>query len=93
MTPAMAANVTDRVWSLEKLVQRTSKQECKMPVRIFRAEGGNQIDDLDRRINEWLGTLEKMVGVKQIHTAMSQSSDGVPTFVATLWYKGPLDSN
>jgi hypothetical protein len=89
----MAANVTDRAWSLEQLVDRTSEQERKMPVRIIRAEGGNQIDDLDRRINDWLGTLEKLVGVKQIQTAMSQSSDGVPTFVATLWYKGPLDSN
>jgi len=25
VTPAMAANVTDRVWSLEELVERTSK--------------------------------------------------------------------
>jgi hypothetical protein len=25
VTPAMAANVTDRVWSLEELVDRTSK--------------------------------------------------------------------
>jgi hypothetical protein len=25
VTPAMAANVTDRIWSLEELVERTSK--------------------------------------------------------------------
>jgi hypothetical protein len=64
-----------------------------MPIRIFRAEGGDEIDDLDRRINKWLETLEKLVGIKQIHTAMSASSEGVPIFVATLWYKGPLDPN
>jgi hypothetical protein len=28
VTPAMAANVTDRLWSLEELVERTSGRQC-----------------------------------------------------------------
>jgi hypothetical protein len=64
-----------------------------MPVSIFRANGVDEIDVLEIKINEWLDKLDNTDDVEQIHTAISESGESGPTFVVTIWYKVALDSN
>jgi hypothetical protein len=64
-----------------------------MPIITFRANGVDEIDVIELKVNEWMEKLDAMTEVKQIHTAMSESEEAGPNFVVTIWYKGPLDSN
>jgi hypothetical protein len=56
-----------------------------MPISIFKARGQKAINDLDTKVSEWLETSGQQV--KQISTAISETSDNEPLYVLTIWHE------